>query len=76
MSALPAGDVLARILARKVEEVAGRRARTPRAELAALVGNGDLKYRETVSQGLESAPEAFMGLLKGRNFGKQLVKLI
>ena len=47
-----------------------------RAELGALVGEGSLKYRETVSQGLESAPEAFMGLLKGRNFGKQLVKLI
>ena len=47
-----------------------------RAELAELVGNGELKYRETISQGLESAPEAFIGLLKGRNFGKQLVKLI
>ncbi|HRO59945.1 MAG TPA: NADP-dependent oxidoreductase [Burkholderiaceae bacterium] len=47
-----------------------------RAELAELVGSGQLRYRETVSQGLESAPEAFMGLLKGRNFGKQLVKLI
>jgi NADPH-dependent curcumin reductase CurA len=29
-----------------------------------------------VAQGLESAPDAFLGLLKGRNFGKQLVKLI
>jgi NADPH-dependent curcumin reductase CurA len=29
-----------------------------------------------VAQGLESAPEAFIGLLKGRNFGKQLVKLV
>ena len=47
-----------------------------RAELAGLVGSGALKYRETVSQGLESAPEAFIGLLKGRNFGKQLVKLV
>ncbi len=47
-----------------------------RSELARLVGEGKLKYRETVAQGLESAPEAFIGLLKGRNFGKQLVKLI
>jgi NADPH-dependent curcumin reductase CurA len=46
------------------------------AELGERVGNGTLKYRETVAQGLESAPEAFIGLLKGRNFGKQLVKLI
>ncbi len=37
---------------------------------------GQLKYRETVAQGLASAPDAFLGLLKGRNFGKQLVKLI
>jgi NADPH-dependent curcumin reductase CurA len=45
-------------------------------ELGALVASGKLKYRETVAQGLASAPEAFIGLLKGRNFGKQLVKLI
>ena len=44
-------------------------------ELATLVGTGKLKPRESVAQGLESAPEAFLGLLKGRNFGKQLVKL-
>jgi hypothetical protein len=46
------------------------------AELGERVANGTLKYRETVAQGIESAPEAFIGLLKGRNFGKQLVKLI
>ena len=45
-------------------------------ELGTLVASGKLKYRETVAQGIESAPEAFIGLLKGRNFGKQLVKLI
>ena len=45
-------------------------------ELGGLVGAGELKYRETVAMGLASAPEAFLGLLKGRNFGKQLVKLI
>ncbi len=44
-------------------------------ELAAAVTSGKLQYRETLAQGLASAPEAFMGLLKGRNFGKQLVKL-
>ena len=46
------------------------------AELGTLVGTGKLKYRESVAQGLEAAPEAFLGLLKGRNFGKQLVKLV
>jgi NADPH-dependent curcumin reductase CurA len=44
-------------------------------ELGALVATGRLKYRESVAEGIESAPEAFLGLLKGRNFGKQLVKL-
>jgi NADPH-dependent curcumin reductase CurA len=45
-------------------------------ELGTGVATGKLKYRETVSQGIETAPEAFIGLLKGRNFGKQLVKLV
>jgi NADPH-dependent curcumin reductase CurA len=44
-------------------------------ELAALVAGGQLKYRETIAQDLASAPDAFIGLLKGKNFGKQLVKL-
>ncbi len=45
-------------------------------ELGTLVGTGKLKPRESVAQGIAAAPEAFLGLLKGRNFGKQLVKLI
>ena len=45
-------------------------------ELGTAVATGRLKYRETVAQGLAAAPEAFIGLLKGRNFGKQLVKLV
>lgn len=45
-------------------------------ELGTLVATGKLKFRESVAQGLENAPDAFIGLLKGRNFGKQLVKLI
>ncbi len=45
-------------------------------ELGELVGSGRFRPRETVAQGLESAPEAFLGMLKGRNFGKQLVKLV
>ena len=45
-------------------------------ELGTLVATGTLKYRETVAQGIGAAPDAFLGLLKGRNFGKQLVKLI
>lgn len=45
-------------------------------ELGTLVGSGKLKPRESIAQGIEAAPEAFLGLLKGKNFGKQLVKLI
>ncbi len=46
------------------------------AELGQLVGSGKLRPRESIAQGIESATEAFIGLLKGKNFGKQLVKLI
>ena len=45
-------------------------------ELGTGVATGQLKYRETLAQGIAAAPEAFLGLLKGRNFGKQLVKLV
>jgi NADPH-dependent curcumin reductase CurA len=45
-------------------------------ELGAMVEAGTLKCRESISHGLESAPRAFIGLLKGQNFGKQLVKLV
>ena len=45
-------------------------------ELGTLVATGKLKARESIAQGLEAAPDAFLGLLKGKNFGKQLVKLI
>lgn len=44
-------------------------------ELGELVGSGKLRPRESIAEGLEAAPEAFLGMLKGRNFGKQLVKL-
>ncbi|MBI3100156.1 MAG: NADP-dependent oxidoreductase [Burkholderiales bacterium] len=45
-------------------------------ELGQLVGSGTLRPRESVAQGLAAAPEAFLGMLKGKNFGKQLVKLV
>ena len=45
-------------------------------ELTLLVATGKLRPRESVAQGLAAAPDAFLGLLKGKNFGKQLVKLI
>ncbi|RRS05985.1 NADP-dependent oxidoreductase [Aquabacterium soli] len=44
-------------------------------ELGGMVASGKMKLRESVADGIASAPEAFLGLLKGKNFGKQLVKL-
>ena len=43
--------------------------------LLELVTAGKLKYRESILEGLERAPKGLIGLLKGENFGKQLVKL-
>jgi hypothetical protein len=43
--------------------------------LAGEFGQGRLKYRESVVDGLENAPRGLIALLKGENFGKQLVKL-
>jgi NADPH-dependent curcumin reductase CurA len=46
-----------------------------RAMAAPLVKSGALKYREDIVDGLDRAPEAFIGLLQGRNFGKLLIRL-
>jgi NADPH-dependent curcumin reductase CurA len=45
------------------------------AELSKWVAEGKIKYRETIANGIENAPSAFIGMLKGANVGKQLVKL-
>lgn len=44
-------------------------------QLGAWVSEGRINYRESIGEGLENAPELFRGLLRGRNFGKQLVKV-
>jgi hypothetical protein len=45
------------------------------AEVAPQVAGGKIHYRETVAEGLENAPVAFLRLLEGGNFGKQLVRV-
>jgi NADPH2:quinone reductase len=52
----------------------------PRSEqatrrLAEWVGEDEIEYRETVTEGLENAPDAFLGLFEGENVGKQLVQV-
>jgi NADPH-dependent curcumin reductase CurA len=44
-------------------------------DMSTWVREGKVKYKEFVTEGLDSAPTAFMGLLKGANFGKQLVRV-
>jgi NADPH-dependent curcumin reductase CurA len=44
-------------------------------EMAGWIAGGQVRYREDIVDGIENAPEAFMGLLKGRNFGKLLVRV-
>ena len=50
-------------------------AETFRKEVAGWIQEGRVRYREDVVEGLENAPEAFIGLLKGRNFGKLVVRV-
>jgi len=44
-------------------------------DMSQWVREGKVKYKEHVTEGLDNAPTAFMGLLKGKNFGKQLVRV-
>ena len=45
------------------------------AELSALVEEGKLKYRETITEGFENAPQGLRDVLTGQNFGKQIIKI-
>lgn len=45
------------------------------ADMQGWIASGEVKWKETVFEGLDSAPEAFIGLFTGDNFGKMLVKI-
>lgn len=45
------------------------------AEMAKLIGSGKMKTEQTVEEGIENAPKAFLNLFSGANFGKMLVKI-
>lgn len=44
-------------------------------EMGKLIAEGKMKWQESVTEGLQNAPKAFLGLFKGENFGKALVKI-
>jgi NADPH-dependent curcumin reductase CurA len=46
-----------------------------RRQMGEWVRSGKIKYREDIADGIDKTPRAFIGLLRGENFGKQLVKL-
>jgi hypothetical protein len=43
--------------------------------MAGWIAEGRVKYKEDIVEGLENAPEALIGLLEGRNFGKLIVQV-
>jgi hypothetical protein len=57
-----------------VMEWAGEHAETTQ-RLAEWIKSGQIQYRESVVEGLDQAIDAFRGMLRGKNFGKQLVKM-
>jgi NADPH-dependent curcumin reductase CurA len=44
-------------------------------EVGAGIADGSIRYREDIVDGLDNAPEAFIGMLDGRNFGKLIVRV-
>ena len=44
-------------------------------KVAPMVANGQVKFREDIAEGIETAPQAFLDILQGGNFGKQLVRI-
>ena len=57
-----------------VMEFAGRYAEA-RVQIAAWLRDGRLVHRESITDGLDTAPKAFIGLFTGENIGKQLVRV-
>ena len=45
-------------------------------QMSSWLWEGRIKYREDIVDGLENAPEAFIGLLKGKNFGKLIIRVV
>jgi NADPH-dependent curcumin reductase CurA len=65
-SAVMRGFIITQYVARFAEGI---------AQLAAWFTSGKLKHAETIAEGFENTPQAFLGLFSGENLGKQIVKL-
>jgi NADPH:quinone reductase len=63
------------IRSRFVNDDSVQRYREAQEQIAQWLGAGQVQYRENVVDGLENAPEAFIGLFRGENLGKQLVRV-
>ena len=44
-------------------------------DMGKWIAEGKIKWKETITEGIENAPGAFIGLFKGENFGKMIVKV-
>ena len=56
-------------------EFAGKHYSAFLREIGASIADGSIRYREDIVDGLEKAPEALIGMLDGRNFGKVIVRV-
>jgi hypothetical protein len=45
------------------------------SRMAAWIREGRLKYHEDIAEGIENAPRAFLDMMRGKNLGKQLVRV-
>jgi NADPH:quinone reductase len=72
-----AGELIAKRARAEGFQVAdfSRRFAAGRRQLLAWLLGGELRYREHIAKGLEQAPSAFLGVLQGKNLGKQLVQI-
>ncbi|MNI58281.1 NADPH-dependent curcumin reductase [compost metagenome] len=86
-TALPAGPdrlplLMATILKKRIRmqgfiigQDYGHRIHEFQQEMGRWVKEGKIQYREQITEGLENAPAAFIGLLTGKNFGKVVIRL-
>lgn len=58
-----------------IDQDYGHRIHEFRQDMERWIKEGKIHYREQITDGLENAPDAFIGLLEGKNFGKVVIRL-